>query len=106
MAAGEDPAEGLSARAPGIGNSPASHIAGARQTQWISTTKDLAIARDVFGENGVVQIDLSKVPGTVIDVSEGITGLPRNAMLSNWARKFKEVLVQDFIPPDAIRSLP
>ena len=102
LAAGDDPAMGLTARSPGIGNTPASHVAGAQQTQWISTTRSQQIAQDVFGKYGVVEIDLSKVPSAVADVSGGIPGLPPNAMLSNWARKYQEVLVQDWIPPEAI----
>jgi RHS repeat-associated protein len=38
LAQGEDPTTGLRARAPGAGNSPVSHVAGQRQSQWISTT--------------------------------------------------------------------
>lgn len=102
LAAGDDPALGLTARAPGIGNTPASHVAGARQSQWISTTRSRQIAEDVFGKHGVVEIDLSRVPSVIADVSSGIPGLPPNAMLSNWTRKYQEILVQDWIPPEAI----
>jgi RHS repeat-associated protein len=39
LALGEDVSFGIVARSPGIGNSPASHINGARESQWISFTK-------------------------------------------------------------------
>jgi len=105
LAAGEDPAAGLTARAPGAGNSVVSHIAGKDATQWISTTTQEAIARTRFGQNGVVEIDLSRVNSEIVDVSKGLPGM-EGTMLSNWAAKFSEVLVKDFIPPEAIKLLP
>lgn len=102
LAAGEDPATGLLARAPDAGNNVASHVAGKRASQWISTTKSLDVAKSKFGEYGVVAIDLSKTETTVVDISKGIPGLPRNAMLSNWSRKTKEVLILNRIPARAI----
>jgi hypothetical protein len=54
LAAGENPAAGLVARAPEAANSVASHVAGARSSQWISTTRSLDIAIGKFGKNGVV----------------------------------------------------
>jgi hypothetical protein len=90
------------ARAPGAGNSVASHVAGQRASQWISTTKSLEVAQSRFGQHGVVAIDLSKVPGTVVDVSGGIPGLAPNTMLSRWAAKMQEVLIQNAVPAKAI----
>ncbi len=99
LAEGEDVAAGLSARAPGAGNSPISHIAGKRDTQWISTTKDLNTALEKYGQNGVVRIDLNKVRSEVLDVSGG---LAQGGRMSNWARRDQEVLIRNFISPDAI----
>jgi hypothetical protein len=102
LAAGENAAAGLKARAPGVGNSVASHVAGKRQSQWISLTKDENIAAGKFGQNGYVKVDPSKLdPDSIVDISEGIPGMP-GIMLSHWARKMREVLVRDHIPPDAI----
>ncbi len=103
LAAGANPAAGLSARAPGAGNSVASHVAGKRASQWISATTDEAVASGRFGGNGVVEIDLSKVNSEVLDISQGIPGM-EGTMLSNWAAKMKEVLIRDYIPPDAIKT--
>ena len=103
LAAGENPAAGLSARAPGAGNSVASHVAGKRVSQWISATTDEAVASGRFGGNGVVEIDLSKVTSEVVDISQGIPGM-EGTMLSNWAAKMKEVLIRDYIPPDAMKT--
>jgi hypothetical protein len=80
----------------------ASHVAGQRASQWISTTRSLETALGRFGQHGVVAIDLSKVPGTVLDVSAGIPGLAPNTMLSRWAAKMQEVLILDSVPANAI----
>lgn len=99
LAEGEDITVGLSARAPGAGNSPVSHVAGKIETQWISTTKDLNIALEKYGQNGVVQIDLSKIGTSFLDLSGGIS---QGGRMSNWAIKDQEVLIKDFIPAEAI----
>jgi len=102
LAEGEDVAQGLSARAPGAGNSAVSHVAGARSSQWISTTRSLEIAKERFGQHGVVAIDLSKVSSPVLDLTKGIPGLGPNSMLARWAINAQEVLVQGSIPAEAI----
>ncbi len=102
LAKGEDPSGGLMARAPGAGNSELSHVAGKKQSQWISTTKDEATAVGKYGEHGAVKIDLSKVTSKVSDVSDGI---PNGGRMSNWAKRDKEVLVQDSIPAEAIERI-
>jgi RHS repeat-associated protein len=106
LAAGENPAAGLVARAPMVGNNPVSHVGGARPTQWISTTRSLEIAQKDYGRYGVVAIDLSKVPFGVVDLTRGIPGYPPNVMLSRWAIKAQEVLIQVFIPAEAITPVP
>ena len=63
---------------------------------------EMQVARGHFGTNGVVEIDLSKVNSEVVDISQGIPGM-EGKMLSNWAAKMKEVLIRDFIPPEAIK---
>jgi hypothetical protein len=106
LAKGEDASAGLFARSPGAGNSVASHVAGARESQWISTTKSLTVAETKFGANGVVAIDLSKVTTQVVDVSAGIPLMSPTTMLSRWAIKAEEVVIQDYVPAEAIMSLP
>jgi len=83
LAKGEDPTAGLTARAPGAGNSEISHFAGKKQSQWISTTMDEATAVGKCGEHGAVRIDLGKVPSNVSDVSGGF---PNGGRMSNWER--------------------
>jgi RHS repeat-associated protein len=102
LAEGEDAAVGLVARNPNAGNDIVSHIAGLRDSQWISTTKSLEIAQEQFGEFGIVRIDLSKVASKVVDASAGIPGMPSNYMLSRWAQAAQEVLIQGSVPKDAI----
>lgn len=58
------------------------------------------MATNKYGKYGVVGIDLTKVSSEVVDISGGIPGM--SGMLSNWARADQEVLIRDFIPPEAI----
>jgi RHS repeat-associated protein len=103
LAQGEDISAGLTARVPGAGNTPISHVAGQRASQWISTTKSLAIAQEKYGQNGIVRINLNKVTSPILDVSGGFPGTP--GMISNWAIKDQELLIQDFVPPEAITPI-
>ena len=105
LAEGENAAAGLTARDPSANIDIASHVAGARQSQWISTTKSLEIAQQRYGQHGVVRIDLSKVNTRVVDISEGIPGMPSNYMLSRWARNAQEVLIEGAIPASAIEVI-
>jgi RHS repeat-associated protein len=99
LAKGEDVSAGLRARAPGAGNSEISHVAGRRDSQWISTTKSPNIALEKYGEHGVVRVDLSRVETEISDVSSGFS---QGGRMSNWARRDQEVLIKDFIPADAL----
>jgi len=106
LAVGENPAAGLTARAPGaVGVSPASHVAGKRASPWISTTKNVKVAREQYGKNGVVRIDLTKVASEVVDLSKGIPGLLPTWRMSRRAINAKEVLIRDHIPAAAITVL-
>lgn len=105
LAKGEETAGGLVARNVNAGNSPASHIAGKRDTQWISTTKDRDIAFSKYGEHGVVEIDLSKVSSEVLDVSDGVPGVPPGGMLEHWGRNAQEVLIRGNVPAEAVRRV-
>ncbi|MET7538042.1 DUF6531 domain-containing protein [Streptomyces sp. NPDC005507] len=102
LAEGEDPALGLMARSPNSTDvTPLSHVAGKKMSPWISTTKlpDTAFLKYGGNENGVVAIDLSKVPGRVEDVSAGFPGKGR---IDIYAKKDQEVLVYQNVPADAI----
>ncbi|TAH49791.1 MAG: hypothetical protein EYC68_16320 [Chloroflexota bacterium] len=104
LAKGDDPSKGLAARNPSANNDVASHIAGKTDSQWISTSKNVNTAT-TFGKRdmvGVVAIDLSRVSSLKVDVSSGIPGYPRDYMLSRWAIKHEEVLIQGTVPADAI----
>jgi RHS repeat-associated protein len=105
LAQGEDASAGLAARNPGATNDIVSHIAGQRDSQWISTTKSLEIAQQKFGQFGVVRINLGRVGSDVVDVSGGIPGMPGNYMLSRWAQADQEVLIRGNVPPEAIELL-
>ena len=92
--------EGITARNPDANNSPISHVAGKKDSKWISTTKNENVAKKTFGKNGYVKIDLKKVNSTKVNLTKGIPGKP--GMLSNWAKKQAEVLVEKHIPQAAI----
>jgi hypothetical protein len=47
-------------------------------------------------------IDLSRVGGRVVDLSDGIPGLGSSSRLSNWARSAQEVLVKGGVPAEAV----
>jgi hypothetical protein len=102
LASDENPAEGLSARAPDAVNvDPVSHVAGKVESPWISTTRDINVAVGKYGKNGVAAIDLSMLDTPVVDFSNGIPGR-EGQMLSNWAAKDSEVLIFGHVPPEAI----
>jgi RHS repeat-associated protein len=103
---------GIEARCPGCATiNPAQHIMNVNkyESPYISTTKDIAIARTYAGIKGtVVAIDLNRVPNAVIDVSQGVVpGLNSltpgdQAQAVERAIRNQEVMVRDYIPPSAI----
>ncbi|MFC5286202.1 RHS repeat-associated core domain-containing protein [Actinokineospora guangxiensis] len=101
LARGEDPAVGLRARDVSADSvSPLSHVAGAKRTPWVSTSKLPSVAFDKYnGGHGVVAIDLSRVVGTVEDVSSGFPGKGR---IDAYAKRDQEVLIFGEVPADAI----
>ncbi len=104
---GEDPLEGLFSRAPGKDTKISSHVMGKKESNLISTTRDESKATGLFNSgNGVVEIDLNKVNGEVVDVSKG-TGKGR---VFSRTKSHQEVLIRDNgtsapIPADAIRVI-
>ncbi|HET6385647.1 MAG TPA: hypothetical protein VFJ58_19825, partial [Armatimonadota bacterium] len=55
LAEGENPAEGLTARGPeAAGVTPMGHVAGARNSPWISASRDLGVATRKYGRFGTV----------------------------------------------------
>jgi RHS repeat-associated protein len=101
----EDLANGkdLVARSPDAGNTPISHVAGKKKSQWISTTKDKETATGKYnGGNGVVEIDLNKVDSESVDLSKGIQNGGR---FSNYAKKDQEVLIKNTIPNSAVKII-
>ena len=101
---GEDPSSGLNARNPDANATPAQHVNGKKDSQYISTTKIESKATEKYNSgNGVVKIDLNKVDNNVIDVSGGIEGASRR--VNAYAKSDAEVLVEKHIPPKAIEVL-
>ncbi|WP_344571105.1 RHS repeat-associated core domain-containing protein, partial [Kitasatospora viridis] len=102
LAKGEDPSVGLTARDPNnLAVRPLSHVAGKKRTPWISLSKNPDIAFDKYNQgNGVVAIDLRRIPYKYTDISDG--PFPSSRRHSAYARKDSEVLAWRFIPPEAI----
>jgi hypothetical protein len=101
---GEDPAKGITARNPDANATPAQHVNGKRESQWISTTADEEIAKKKYGKHGVVEIDTSKTNTEVVDCRNGVPG-SRSRRVNNYARKDKEILIRGHVPPDAVRRV-
>lgn len=82
---------------------PISHVAGKQKSPYISTAKssEAAMKFKKYGFFGQVRIDLSKVPTEIIDISR--KPFHESArMLNAWAEGGQEVLIRDYIPPEAI----
>jgi RHS repeat-associated protein len=105
--------QGFRPQNPNADYSVAYHVSPGRYkrpTQYLSLTKDLDVARQ-YQTPGVpvYVIDLQRVQGTVIDLTDDVV---RNRLLLNprtnaFARAAAEVLVDGWIPPDAIlRTIP
>ena len=94
--------KGIVARDPNANNSVISHVAGQIKSRWISTTKLEEIAKEKYGENGYVKIDLNKVSSEKVDLSNGIPEHKKGSRLSNYAKKDQEVLIEKTIPQEAI----
>jgi RHS repeat-associated protein len=88
---------------------PISHVANIEHTPWISTGRNYEAILERFNSgNGIAVIDLNIVrnltpESTIVDISQGFPGKP--GMLSNWARKYQEVLIWNFIPVEAISEI-
>ncbi|MER5386937.1 ricin-type beta-trefoil lectin domain protein [Streptomyces sp. NPDC002688] len=102
LARNDDAAAGLTARDPGnAGVRPLSHVAGKKMTPWISTSKNPAIAFEKYNRgNGVVAIDLRRIPFKYVDISDG--PFPSSPRHSSYARKDSEVLIWQHVPAEAI----
>ena len=105
----EDPVLGIFAQNPYASYMPGGHITnGSKQnfrSQYISTTIDIDVAMK-WNTGRLVEIDLDKFGGTIIDASTqakrdaaGIRGSTANRL----AESSKEVLLVDDVPPGVIR---
>jgi len=107
LRADEDPTKGLNSRSPGKDTEIGSHVMGKKESNLISTTKDEKKATGLFNSgNGVVEIDLNKVNGEVIDVSSGYG----KGRVYSRTKSHQEVLIKDNgngtpIPPEAIKLI-
>jgi hypothetical protein len=100
----EDPSKGFTAKVPGAGNSPLSHVQGEPATQWISLSQSFSVASEKYGPR-VARVDLTQVDEEIVDLRCGIPGQPSDSVFSMRAIEDKEILVKDFIPREAILDL-
>ncbi|MEU3625157.1 hypothetical protein BS329_20935 [Amycolatopsis coloradensis] len=107
----DDPAKGLTAKNPDATYKPGGHLSNGSKAGWrsqyISTTRSLEVVKK-WNEGRAVAIDLDKVQGRVTDASTqaardraGIRGHTANRL----GEASKEVLIEGFIPPEAITWL-
>ncbi|QZN98223.1 DUF7587 domain-containing protein [Symbiopectobacterium purcellii] len=77
-----------------------------KNSPWISTTKDLDIAKAYDSGHGIIEIDLNKVTSQSVEVwktaprANGVNGLPYHRSI--WAQ---EVTVFKEIPNSAIKGV-
>ncbi|MDB4264835.1 RHS repeat-associated core domain-containing protein [bacterium] len=97
-------AQGLSPRSPGANITSEQHILGARDTQYVSATRDYNTALN-YNRNAtpIVEIDLSKVPAKTIDFTKNsnLSTLTDKRAIYNATRD-SEVLIQGHVPAEAI----
>ena len=102
LAPDDDPSRGLFARDMNGHLVPWQHVAEYPGSQWISATWDENIAWDKFGQFGVVEIDLTQIPkDNIVDLSKGCWHPDYDDICIGE----REVLIQYFVPPEAIRVL-
>ena len=114
--AGDVPSRGLRAKNPNATYTVEGHVLNASRfgfaSQFISTTRSEAIARGKYGGDlpggRTVKIDLRQVQGEVYDLTDSdcLDSLVGGSTAKNFARKDQEVLIEGFVPPSAIQSLP
>lgn len=119
LRADEDPGQGLVARRPGRGMTPAGHIMNANRpnfkgSQYISTTTDLAVAtrwrapgqRTVKIDSDWLETDaVGNLSIVEVSTPENAQGHELKGRLYHYAVSAKEVLPEGRVPPDAIRLI-
>lgn len=107
----ENPLNGLTAKNPTRGMSIEGHVtSGSRNkgSQFISTTTDINVANKYAMKDGcrIVEINLSKLPSdvSIYDLSTvaGRSTHLKGVTARNFAAKSSEVLLEGYIPSDAI----
>ncbi len=96
--------QGLNPRSAAGNITPEQHILGARNSQYISTTRDYDAALS-YNRNAtpIVEIDLSRIPGRQVDFTNPSTlNALRDPQAIYHATKDAEVLIQGHIPAEAI----
>ncbi|OCC04178.1 hypothetical protein BA190_14965 [Labrys sp. WJW] len=105
----ENPDVGLVARNPNAAYTPTGHVLNGSKPGWasqfISTTKDLDVARKWAEKTGnrIIAIQPSKIQGIIIDTTQ--PGVMKGVTAKNFANSSQEVLIQGVIPREAISAI-
>ncbi|KAI9354258.1 hypothetical protein DFJ73DRAFT_922930 [Zopfochytrium polystomum] len=101
-----DAGRGIPATDPSASITPQQHQAGVKPSQYISTTRNENKVRNSFDSgNGIVKINLNKVPGNKVDMTEHSKANPDKFTEFQRAiiKREKEVLIQGHIPGNACK---
>ena len=106
LRSGELTPAGIEAKNPKAKWKQAQHVRQGKRSksQWISTSKSLSrVLADYDSGNGVIRIDLDKLPSSAHDVSSGVfTDGSKHPVGSKIAIENQEVLIEKFVPITAI----
>ncbi|KAI9324201.1 hypothetical protein DFJ73DRAFT_768504 [Zopfochytrium polystomum] len=101
-----DAGRGIPATDPNASITPQQHQAGKKPSQYISTTRNEDKVRNSFDSgNGIVKINLNKVPGNKVDMTQHSKANPDKFTEFQRAimKREKEVLIEGHIPGDACK---
>jgi RHS repeat-associated protein len=71
---------------------------------WIATTTDINIAKSFNSGNGIIKIDLSKLPGENM-IGQGFENLPRSSPGYHYSVWQQEVSIKGAVPQSAISKV-
>lgn len=111
-------------RAGQLAEGPLAHVHGVKPSEWVSFTKDLAVAQARAARTGgtVIEVNMRYATGEVLDLSAGWRGNPAlmerlrslgatqrqilSPRLEGFTLRDQEVLLKGFVSPDGIYGVP
>jgi len=101
--------KGISAKAPNGSWSLEQHLIGGSGYQslmhnpWIATSTDINVAKAFSSGNGLIRIDLSKIPAN--KMYQGWNILPRSSRGYHYSIWQQEITIHGHIPQNAIKKI-